>query len=288
MRLSGRGIVITGGSLGIGLAVAEACVREGADIVIAARNQHTVEQSQGLLKKLARPGQAVFGLVSDVADRVSVDRLVSESLTLLPKVTGVVNAAGINGPKGLLEETAIDEWVATIEVNLIGTMQLCRAFIPYFREKGYGKIVNFSGGGATSPHPRFTAYACSKVAVVRLTESLAQEIDGTGIDINAVAPGAVNTRMLDEVIDAGPGKVGEIAYAKALEQKKKGGAPPQRAAELSAFLLSAESDGISGKLISAVWDPWEKIVDRKDALIKSDVYTLRRILPEDRGMDWSR
>jgi NAD(P)-dependent dehydrogenase (short-subunit alcohol dehydrogenase family) len=165
-------------------------------------------------------------------------------------------------------------------------MLMCRAVLPHFRARCYGKIVNLSGGGATSPRPRFSAYAASKAAVVRLTENLAQELAGAGIFLNAIAPGAVNTRMLEEVLEAGPARVGEVAYKDALEQKESGGTPAQEGAALCVMLLAGESDGITGRLISAIWDPWESLPDLKNELMKSDIYTLRRIVPADRGLDW--
>lgn len=286
MRLRDRGVLITGGSMGIGKAVASACLREGANILLCSRNGADLERAQSELRAETSSDEKVGVVVGDVADPESVRFLVETARVQLGNFIGVVNAAGINGPKGLLENTSIDEWISTIQINLIGTMLVCQNVLPYFRDRNYGKIVNFSGGGATSPHPRFSAYACSKVAVVRLTETLAHEVEGTGIDVNAVAPGAVNTRMLQEVLDAGPGKVGQVAYDRALKQKVEGGAAPERAAALCVSLLSAECDGISGKLISAVWDAWESLPSHKTDLMKSDVYTLRRIVPEDRGLNW--
>src|SRR5262249_37765862 len=120
------------------------------------------------------------------------------------------------------------------------------------------------------------------------TETLAVECSESNIDVNAVAPGALNTRMLDEVLAAGPGKVGQTQYEKSMAQKQNGGASLSRAAELCTFLLSKESDGITGKLISAVWDPWESLPQYREQLKKSDVYALGRILPEDRGLNWSK
>ena len=204
----------------------------------------------------------------------------------LPRLTGLVNNAGVSGPAGPLEETGWDAWVRTIEVNLLGTVLCCRSVVPRFRESRYGKIVNLSGGGATAPMPRRTAYAASKAAVVRFTESLAVDAAADGVDVNAVAPGALNTRMLDEILAAGSSRVGEADHARAVRQKAEGGASPERAADLCVFLLSALSDGLSGRLISAVWDPWESLSGRREALGGSDVFTLRRITPRDRGLDW--
>ncbi len=158
--------------------------------------------------------------------------------------------------------------------------------LPGFRRRGWGKIVNLSGGGATAPLPRLSAYAASKAAVVRFTETLSEELRGTHIDVNTVAPGALNTRLLDEVIAAGPDKVGKTFYERSLRQKADGGAPLEKGAALCAFLLSAESDGITGRLLSAVWDPWSDLPGRRAELDESDIYTLRRIVPKDRGRDW--
>jgi NAD(P)-dependent dehydrogenase (short-subunit alcohol dehydrogenase family) len=175
--------------------------------------------------------------------------------------------------------------VRTIEINLLGSVLLARAVVGHMRERGYGKIVQLSGGGATAPMPGLSAYAASKAAVVRFTETLAVELRDDHVDVNALAPGALNTRMLDEVLQAGPERVGEAHYQRALAQQQGGGVPLARGADLAVFLGSAASDGISGKLLSAVWDPWAQLPAHR-AELDSDVYTLRRIVPADRGMDW--
>jgi NAD(P)-dependent dehydrogenase (short-subunit alcohol dehydrogenase family) len=162
---------------------------------------------------------------------------------------------------------------------------MCRAVLPHMRRAGYGKIVQLSGGGATNPLPRISSYAASKAAVVRFAETLAEETRGAGIDVNCIAPGALNTRLLDQVLEAGAEAVGASFYERSLKQKETGGAPLERGADLSVFLASAESDGLSGKLLSAVWDPWEQLMEKIGDL-PQDVYTLRRIVPKDRGIEW--
>jgi len=152
-------------------------------------------------------------------------------------------------------------------------------------QRGYGKIVQLSGGGATNPLPGLSAYAASKAAVVRFAETLAQELREHHVDVNSVAPGALNTRMLDEVLAAGPELVGQGFYERALEQQRTGGVPLERGAALAVWLASAASDGVTAKLLSAVWDPWSELPQHLDDLA-SDVYTLRRIVPGDRGLDW--
>ena len=149
-----------------------------------------------------------------------------------------------------------------------------------------GKIIQLSGGGATNPMPNLTAYAVSKVAIVRFVESVALEVKEYNIFINAIAPGPLNTRLLDEILEAGPDKVGQNFYNKSLMQREKGGASLQNAIDLSMFLSSNSSDGITGKLISAIWDNWQDWNQHLDELNNSDIYSLRRITGKDRGFDW--
>jgi len=120
---------------------------------------------------------------------------------------------------------------------------------------------------------------------VRFAETLAGELREHRVDVNAIAPGALNTRLLDEVIAAGPLRVGEDFHRRALQQRRSGGVPLRRGAELAVFLGSAASDGITGKLLSAVWDPWPELPGH-GAELDSDIYTLRRVVPADRGLDW--
>ena len=173
-----------------------------------------------------------------------------------------------------------------IEINVYGSVLMCRVLIPHFKKQKYGKIVQLSGGGATNPLPNISAYATSKAAIIRFIETLAEEVLSFGIDVNAIAPGALNTGMLQEVIDTGPEKVGKEFYEKALKQKNNGGVPLSFGADLALFLASSASDGITGKLISAVWDKWRDWPNYLKELTDSDAYTLRRIAGRDRGFDW--
>jgi len=286
MILQGKRILITGASEGLGYAVAERCLVEGASVAICARSPERIERAGAGLRASAGAGQSVFATVADVSNPQQVKALVANAARELGGLDGLVNNAGIYGPKGLIEEVDWAEWARAIEINLMGTVLPCREVLPLFRSRGSGKIVNLSGGGATAPLPRISAYAASKAAVVRFTETLAEELRGTSIDANAVAPGALNTRLLDEVLAAGPDKVGKNFYDRALKQKADGGAGLEKGAALCAFLLSAASDGITGRLLSAVWDPWADLPARRAELAESDIYTLRRIVPKDRGRNW--
>jgi NAD(P)-dependent dehydrogenase (short-subunit alcohol dehydrogenase family) len=284
-QLEGKGVIITGASFGLGKAVASACLQQGASVYICSRDRDSIEAARAELAE-STGNKRIFARQTDVSDPSSVEALIAAASRELPNLLGIVNNAGIQGPKGSLEFNDWDEWMQTIQTNLFGTVLCCRAILPALRSAGYGKIVNLSGGGATAPMPRMSAYAASKAAVVRFTETIAGEYAEFGIDANAVAPGAMNTRMLEEVIAAGPEGVGQAHYARALRQKQDGGASLSRAADLCVFLLSKLSDGITGKLVSAVWDPWETLPQHREELQKSDVYALRRIVPKDRGMEW--
>ena len=285
--LTGRAAIVTGGSQGLGLEIARAYVTAGARVLLCARDAAGLERAQADLASLAADPSHVATTTVDVADPRAVEGLVNEAIERFSQIHVLVNNAGIYGPKGLTEEVPWDEWEHAVHVNLFGSVLCCRAVLPHFRANGYGKIIQLSGGGATSPLPRLSAYAASKAAVVRFAETLADELGGTGVDVNAIAPGALNTRLLDEVLEAGPERVGQAFYERALEQQSTGGAPLDVAARLAVFLGSEESDGITGKLISAPWDPWEELPSHVEDLRSTDVYTLRRIVPADRDLSWS-
>lgn len=286
LKLNEVGILITGASQGLGKAIAKACLQAGAHVLVTGRDTGTLEESTADLKSIAPPHSKVLLFQSDVSITEQAKASVEKAISDLPNFCGLVNNAGVWGPMGRLEDVPWEEWLGAIHTNLIGPALMCRFALPHFRRNGYGKIVNLSGGGATAPMPRISAYAASKAAVVRFTETLAQEAQDDGIRVNALAPGALNTRMLDQLLDAGRDKAGDHFYERALKQRAEGGASLDRAAALAVFLLSPKSDGITGRLLSAVWDPWESLAERAGRLAPTDVYTLRRILPKERGLDW--
>jgi NAD(P)-dependent dehydrogenase (short-subunit alcohol dehydrogenase family) len=286
-KLTGRSAIVTGASVGLGYEIARAFVAEGANVVICARSAESLQGAFSSLSALAAPGQLIRMHGCDVSSEAQVNALVAFAIEQLGGVQIVVNNAGVQGPIGPTEDIALDEWRHTFEINLYGVLFSCRALIPHFRSQGYGKIVNLSGGGAASPRPFFSAYATSKAAVVRLTENLAEELRGQHIDVNAVAPGALNTQMLEQTLAAGPELVGQGQFQQAEKQKVGGGSSLEKAAALCVYLASADSDGVSGRLISAPWDPWPTLHDHTAELSTSDIYTLRRIVPADRSKSWN-
>ena len=287
MKLAQRNAIVTGGSQGLGRAIVEAFVREGANVLLCARDEAlATETAEAVRAQAPREGQLVIAEGCDVSSPEEVEQLFQFADEAFGTLHILVNNAGVYGPKGATDEVDFEEWRRCVDINLHGTLLPCRAAARRFKAAGYGKIVNLSGGGATNPMPNLSAYAASKAAVVRLTETLALELQSVRVDVNAVAPGALNTRLLDEVLAAGPDTVGADFYQRSLKQSKEGGVPLELGADLCVYLASAESDGVTGKLISAKWDPWKHLHEYRDELGSSDIYALRRIVPEDRGKNW--
>jgi 3-oxoacyl-[acyl-carrier protein] reductase len=284
MKLKSINALITGGSQGLGKAIVGHFLAEGANAVICARGEKELLATHNELAKQF-PSQKVFAKVCDVSSETQVNELVAFALRELGPLHALVLNAGIYGPMGATESVSLEEWRRAMDINLYGVLLPCRAVIPHFKKAGRGKIVVLSGGGATNPLPNISAYAASKAAVIRLVETLAEELKTFRVDVNAIAPGALATRLVDEVLAAGPEKVGAAFYEKNKQWKDKGATPLELGANLAVYLASAQSDGITGKLISAQWDPWEKLHEFK-ADLKGDIYTLRRIVPKDRGKTW--
>jgi len=250
----------------IGKTIAEFFEREGCDVITASRsgaypvdvtNQESVKGLMGLVEKK-------FG-----------------ALDIL------VTAAGIYGEIGSLEKCDAEKWLDAIKVNLYGTMLSIKYALPLLKKGGKGKIIAFAGGG-DGPLPNFTSYASSKGGVLRLVESLAEELLPYGIEINAISPGLVNSGITRDLIKAGPEHAGKEKYEAALKEAsgESKTTSPEKAAELAVFLASEKSNGITGKNISAVWDKWREFPDHLHDIKKSDIYNYRRIRPEDRGYDW--
>lgn len=279
-------VLITGASRGLGAALAEKMWEEGASLLLVARSAESLAALQTSLRSKARTGQTVNVFAVDLGRETAVAEVVERTRSLWSGVDVLVNNAAMLGPLGKLWTNDWPQWEATLRLNLIVPVELCRACVPGMIAQHYGRIINLSGGGATGPRPHFSAYATAKAALVRFSETLAEELQPTPVAVNCIAPGAMNTQMLEAVLQSPAEMVGEAEFAAATQQKERGGAPPQRAAELCAFLASPASAGISGKLLSAVWDPWEELPRHLDDLRKTDVYTLRRIVPKERGFTW--
>jgi 3-oxoacyl-[acyl-carrier protein] reductase len=321
MKLKNLNALVTGSSQGLGKVIAEHFLREGANAALCARTEKDLFVTRDELAKKF-PAQKIIAKTCDVSSETEVSELVAFALRELGSIQTLVLNAGIYGPMGPTESVSLEEWRRAMDINLYGVLLPCRAMIPHFKNQfgggrgketqndkklepphppspsfgaasvgsykeagAHGKIIILSGGGATNPLPNISAYAASKAAVVRLMETLAEELKPHHIDVNAIAPGALATRLVDEVIAAGPERVGAAFYEKNRQWKEKGATPLELGAALAVYLASPQSDGITGKLISAQWDPWEKLHEFA-ADLNSDIYALRRIVPKDRGKTW--
>ena len=283
MILKDKISIITGGSGGIGKAIGRAFAKEGCHLVLSSRTQADLQAAKRDIEESSKVRVEI--LKADVSVPQETEKLVDFTLAKFGNIDILVNCAGIQAPIGFITDLDSMVWMQNININLCGTFLCIKAVLPTMMKNRRGKIINLSGGGSVSPRPRLSAYSASKAAVVRLTETLAEEVKGYNIDINAIAPGAVNTRLLDEVLAAGEA-VGEAELAKAIKQKKEGGTPLPMVAEFALFLASSETDGLTGRLVSLPWDHWREIPQRLNEIMSSDIYTMRRITPKDRGYDW--
>ncbi|HWS69137.1 MAG TPA: SDR family oxidoreductase, partial [Steroidobacteraceae bacterium] len=223
--LENRYAIITGASVGLGFEIAKRYLHAGASLMICARNEVLLDKAALALRPLAGTGQSVLALPADISKPGDVTALVERALREFGRLDVLVNNAAVVGPSGTIENIDMEEWFRAIEINLLGAVLLSRAILPHFKNAARGKIIQLSGGGATSPLPGLSAYAASKAAVIRFVETLAEETRPHHIDVNAIAPGALNTRMLDEFLAAGPENIGSAFHERALLQKKDGGVP---------------------------------------------------------------
>lgn len=288
MKLKDKNVLITGGSRGLGLACAKEARAEGANIIIMARTESTLRSAHdALLAMEGVPGTvtAICADVMDILDPFTLHpaRIACPDPTMkkpYAPLHALIHCAGIYGPMDKLiwmNDDSLKEWEEAVRINLIGTMRVCSAVVPEMVTQGYGRIVLLSGGGATKPMPHFTAYSASKAGVVRFAESLAEEVKENGVTVNCVAPGALNTEMLDEVLAAGPERVGADFHRKSLEQKAMGGDSLEEAAKLCIALCTDEAKEITGRLISAKWDTWNPIQWFAKGIVGTDRCTLRRV-----------
>jgi 3-oxoacyl-[acyl-carrier protein] reductase len=273
-------IVITGSSSGIGRALAQRLLAQGHEVWGFARSAQD--------DCAARNPDRFHPVRCDVSQWSQVAAAVNQVIAAAPELDALVTCAAIHGAVGRAGAVDPLAWSATVRANLDGTFFAIRAlWSALLQAPRRAKVVCFSGGGATKARPAFSAYACAKTAVVRLVETIAAEEPDAPVDINALAPGAIATRLTDEIARLGPNRVGTDEYRAAQAAVDSGAAPLQRALDCVEWLLSPASDGIRGRLISAPWDPWPNLDERREQL-GDDIYTLRRITPQDRGQDWGQ
>lgn len=276
MRLKDKVALVTGAGRGIGRAIALAYAREGASLALAARSLAELEDTGGAAQSF---GAETCVVSVDVTDQTAVDEMARQTLERFGRIDILVNNAGIVGPIGALEDNDVEAWVRTIQVNLVGTYLCCRSVIPAMAQSGGGRIINLSGSGATSAPYHLSAYGSSKAAIIRLTEILSLELADKNIQVNALGPGSIHTRMWEEITDGAMASGDSDLYEFGLQVTGGGGASIERAAELAVWLAGDASQGLSGRMIHAVADDFPNLTPHIPEIMASDRYTLRRDEP---------
>lgn len=268
--LQDKGILITGAGRGVGKRLALGFAQAGARVGLLARTQAELDLTK---LEIEHAGGAALRIRADVRDFEQVSAAVDRMRVVFGGVHVLVAAAAVQGPIGPFIEAKPKQWGEVVETNVLGVMHACRAVLPQMIERRSGKIIVLSGPGAADARPNFAAFAASKSAVVRLVETLAEEVRDHNVQVNAMAPGGTYTHMTDEVIRAGP-KAGSKDLEEAEQVRLTGGVPPEKQIQLALFLASERSNHISGKLIH-ITDDWKRL--EHDNMYPA-AYTLRRVL----------
>ena len=282
--MNGRTVLVTGASRGLGECLAKRFWEDGYSLALVARDGKALASVENSLEK--RKQQTCNLFPCDLGSQLDVAKLIVDVKARLPRLDVLIHNAAMHGPIGPLVENDLALWNAAMQVNFLAPVALSQGLIPLMGQQGGGSIIGLSGGGATGPRANFSAYASSKVALVRFCETLAQETRSLAIRVNCIAPGAMKTALLGEVLTQGQGVAGEREFVIANQVFQEGGASMDQVAKLALFLAGEESIGITGKMISAVWDRWEQWPEHLAELSQSDAYTLRRIAGCERGLDW--
>jgi len=267
--IKNKGVLITGGSRGIGKRLALGFAAAGGRVGILSRSKAELDLAK---LEIEHAGGNAVRFRADVRDFEQVTAAVARMRVEFGSVDILIAAAASQGPIGPLVDAKPKLWAEAVETNLMGVFHACQAVLPGMIERRSGKIIVLGGGGAAYARPNFSAYAASKAGVVRLVETLAEEVRDQNIQVNCLAPGAAYTSMTDEIIGAGE-RAGQKELDDAEKVRMTGGVSPAKQLELAMFLASGDSNHISGKLIH-VNDDWKRL---RDTNMHPEAFTLRRV-----------
>jgi NAD(P)-dependent dehydrogenase (short-subunit alcohol dehydrogenase family) len=270
MGIQDRSVLITGAGRGIGKRLAMGFAQSGAKVGLLARSQAELDLAK---LEIEQAGGTAMRLRADVRVIEEVCAAAERMCAKFGSFDVLVAAAGVQGPVGPFLTNRAKAWNETIETNLIGAVNCCRAALPFMVEKRSGKIILVVGGGSGHSRPNFSAYAASKAALVRFAECLADEVLDDNVQVNCVSPGGAYTHMTDEILNAGEERAGRREIEDAQQVRVTGGVSPEKQINLALFLASERSNHITGKLIH-VNDDWRRF-EREN--MKPELYTLRRV-----------
>jgi dihydroanticapsin dehydrogenase len=240
MLLKGKRALVTGGASGIGLAIAQRFLAEGAEVVIADLSEKNADA-------VVKGSGGKFGkTIGDVSKLADAERMVKEAVAQMGGLEILVNNAGIETSGSVT--TAIDEqWELQINVNLNGVYRMSRFAVPEIIKAGGGAIVNMSSVGGLVAVKEFSAYGASKAGVIQLTRSMASDYAANNIRVNAVCPGAVETPLLQRAVERmGGDKPEEMRAMYASFTLLNRIARPEEIASVVTFLASEESSFVTG------------------------------------------
>ena len=273
--------IVTGASRGLGALITLELAASGLDVLMVGRDSEGLDRTARLASTAAGK---TYPLVCNLEDNNAIGTIV-QTAERRGGAAVLVNNAAIQGPIGPAWENGSEEFDRTVRLDFLIPAALTRAVIPGMIARGAGWIINISGGGATSPRPMFSAYGSAKTALIRFGETLAAEGRNKGVRVNSIAPGAFASGMSKEILQSSASGAAEASTAERLLATEDD-ASARKAAKLVAYLVAGPGRDITGKLISAVWDPWTDLPDHWHDIRDNDVYTLRRILPADRKLNW--
>jgi NAD(P)-dependent dehydrogenase (short-subunit alcohol dehydrogenase family) len=265
-----KNVLVTGAGRGIGKRLAMGFAQAGARVGLLARSQADLDLAK---LEIEQAGGNALRLRADVRDLEQLSAAVDRMRAVFGGLDVLVASAGTQGPIGPFMSSKPKAWAETIDINLIGVANACRAALPPMIEKRSGKIILIAGGGSGHGRPNFSAYAASKAAMVRFAESVAEEIRDHNVQINCMSPGGAYTHMTDEILHAGEERAGRRETDEAEQIRVTGGIAPEKQIQLALFLASESSNHISGKLIH-VNDDWRRF-EREN--MRPELFTLRRV-----------
>lgn len=263
-------VLVTGAGRGIGKRLSIGFAAAGARLGLLARSKAELDLCH---LEIEHAGGSALRIRADVCDFEQMNAAVERVRVHFNKpVQVMICAAAVQGPVGPFAEISPKVWQETVQTNLVGVMNSCRAVLPQMIERRSGKIIVLACGGVSGARPNFSIYSATKAAAARFVESLAEEVLEHNVQVNCMSPGETYTHMTDQILAAGE-RAGWREIEHAQQVRMTGGEPPDKQMELAFFLASEQSNHVTGRLIS-VHDDWKKL---KNGALNQELYTLRRV-----------